>query len=240
MIKKYSYLLTLPAIAGLIFCTPGPAVYSVSGAQRIIDAGRAALCIPLKSMHVEYIDNTKSRAESQFTDSFLLEAANTFLLYETMRTFASARGAGPADTAARYSGPMASVLLHDTATLPEASKAIGELAARCSVDIVMLPYACTVRQQITQAKGWRGSSGPGYERPAAFSAATSVHVQLWSKTGRLIYERIGRSDTGKPILYSLLKKDVPAGDIVQFAKKMYAPPLIKSLYASVKKAMRFD
>jgi hypothetical protein len=239
--KQYSYLLVFTAIAGIIFCSPRTTVYSTSAAHRIFETHPAALCVPLAAIHAEYLDETKSRPESQYTDSFLLESTNAFLLFEAMRSFTGV----PHDTVRpdslnRFEIPKYSVLTHDTTSFPEASKRIRECAARYSVDIVVVPYACSVKQRITQAKGWRNSSGPGYDRPVSFSAATSVHIQIWSKEGQLLYERIGRSDTGKPILYSLLKKDAPKGDIIQFAKKLYAPPLIKSLYASVKSAMRFN
>jgi hypothetical protein len=239
--KQYSYILALTAISGIIFCSPQTTVYSTNAAQRLIETHPAALFVPLAAMRVEYIDETKSRPESQFTDSFLLESTNAFLLFEAMRSFASVpHDKGKPDSIGRFSGPGYSVLAHDTASRAEVSKWIRKCAARCSVDVVVVPYSCSVRQRVTQTKGWRNTGGPGYDRPVAFSAATSVHIQIWSKEGQLLYERIGRSDTGKPILYSLLKKKTPSGDIVEFAKKMYAPPLIKSLYASVKRAMRFN
>ena len=238
--KEYSYLLALSAIAVLIFCRQDTIVYSTVAPYQLVDSNLVALCLPLKKISVEYFDNTKMNPDSQFADSFLLEAANGFLLYEAMRSFKIVpREMGSQKPVVQFEGPGYSMLMHDTASLPEVSKRIRELAAHCSVDVVVLPYSCSIKQSVTQPKGWRNSTAPGYVRPVSFSAATSFHVQVWSRSGHLLYERIGRSDTGKPILYSLLKKDKPTPDLVQFAKKMYAPPLIKSLYSSIKHAMRF-
>ncbi len=239
--KKYSCLLGLAAIAGVIFCSPRITVYSTDAFHRIMETHPVALCLPLAAIRAEYLDETKSKPESQFADSFLLESVNAFLLYGTMQSFAVVpQGKLRPDSAQSPSCPGYSILARDTASFAETSKRIRDLAVRCSADVVVLPYACSVKQRISQAKGWRNTGGPGYDRPVSFSAATSVHIQIWSRDGRLLHERIGRSDTGKPILYSLLKKDKPAGDIVQFAKKMYAPPLIKSLYASMESALRLN
>jgi hypothetical protein len=239
--KKYSYLLAFLAIIVLFFCTPDTIVYSTVAPYQLVDSNLVAVCLPLKRIYVEYNDNTKLKPDSQFADSFLLEAANGFLLYEAMRSFKIApRGAVAQKSIEQFGCPGFSVLKHDTALLPEVSKRIRDLAVQCSVDVVVFPYSCTIKQTVMQPKGWRNRGGPGYERPVLFSAATSFQVQIWSRRGHLLYERIGRSDAGKPLFYSFLKKDKPDGDLVEFAKKMYAPPLIKSLYSSIKRAMLFN
>lgn len=240
-IKKYSYLLVPTAIACLIFCTPRTMTYSADAACRLADSNVVALCLPLKKIRVEYVDETKVKPVVQFADSFLLEAANGFLLYESMRAFkVSPRQADLHKLIEDFEGGVFSAFGNDSSRLAEVSQRVRDLAAACSVDVVVLPYSCFVKQRIAQPKGWRRSGGPGYERPIAFSATTSFHIQIWSRNGRLLFERIGMSNTGKPILYSFLKKEKPQGDIVQFAKKMYAPPLIKSLYASIQSAMHFN
>ena len=231
----------LTAIAGLIFCTPRTMMYSADAASRFANSNAIALCLPLKKIYVEYIDETKVKPAVQFADSFLLEAANGFLLYESMRAFkVSPQQADRHKVIEDFDGRGFSAFGHDSTRLAEVSQRVRGLAAACSVDVVVLPCSCLVKQRIAQPKGWRRSGGPGYERPVSFSAMTSFHIQIWSSGGQLLFERIGISNTGKPILYSFLKKDQPQGDIVQFAKKMYAPPLIKSLYASIQSAMHFN
>jgi hypothetical protein len=239
--KKYSFILAFPAISSLIFCTPPPMRYCNDSTHELANSGLIALCAPFKTLHVEYEDNTRLKPTVQYSDSFLLEAASSLLLFEATQKFkmlpSQRGGRNPVDTMASSAY---SVLTHDTTLFSETSKRIRELAARCSVDIVILPYSCFIIQQVRQPKGWRNCNGPGYGRPSAFSAKTNVHIQVWNKNGQLLFERIGRSDTGKPILYSLLKKENPGDDIVLFAKKIYAPPLIRSLSASIKNALRFN
>ncbi len=238
-IKKYSYILWLSAIPILISCASHAILYSHDTNSELINSELVALCLPFGDMHVEYIDDTKLKADHQYTDSFLLDAADGLLLYEVMKTFKiSPHRIQPQDSIEKLRNQRYSILAHDTASLQITSQSIRELAARCSVDIVVLPYSGSIEQRTIQSKGWRNSSGPGYERPVSFSAKTVVHIQLWNKEGRLLYERIAESTTGKPILYSFLKKEKSDGDIVRFAKNLYAPPLIKSIYASIKLAMR--
>ena len=197
--KKYSCLLSLTAIAGVIFCTPRTMVYSTDAFYRLAATHPSAICVPLTALRAEYLDETKSKPDGQFPDSFLLESANAFLLFETMKNFtAAAHGTGRPDSIEAIPFPRYSILEHDTASFAEVSKRIVELAARCSADVVVLPYSCYVKQRVMQAKGWRNGGGPGYDRPVSFSAVTSMHVQIWSRDGRLLHERVGRSDTGKP------------------------------------------
>jgi hypothetical protein len=240
-IKQFSYFLVISALCGLIFCTPTRMVYCANPTFRLKDSKSVALCVPFKKIHVEYFDDTKLKPDSQFTDSFFVEAANGFLLFEAMRDFKiAAQKPFQKEMIENLDGTGFSVLMNHTGSLPEVSRRIRDLATRCSVDIVIVPYSCSVSQWISQPKPWRNRNGPGYERPISFSATTSVHIQVWSKNGELLFERIGTSDTGKPLLYSKLKKEKPTDDIVQFAKKIYAPPLIKSLYTSIQRCMRFN
>jgi hypothetical protein len=236
----YRSLLAM-TVSGLVFCTPKTMMYSADAASRLSDPTIVALCLPLAKVRVDYIDETKLHPAAEFADSFLLEAANGFLLYESMRAFKmNCRQSGREKPCEAFEPGEFSAFSKDSSRFQEVSKRIRDLAEACSVDVVVLPRSCAIQQRIVQPKGFRGRSGPGYERPLSFSAVTSFHVQIWSRGGQLLYERIGRNSTGKPVLYAFLKKEKPAGDIVQFAKKMYAPPLIKSLYASIQSAMHFN
>jgi hypothetical protein len=127
----------------------------------------------------------------------------------------------------------------DTANLHFISLRVQELAKKHNTDFVVVPYSCEIKHVTIRPAGWRRDRfGSAYERPVSYTAKTSFHVQVWDKTGRLIYERIGKSDTGRPILYSFLKREKkPDKDIVKYAKRFYAPPLVKSLYNSIKLAM---
>jgi hypothetical protein len=39
-------------------------------------------------------------------------------------------------------------------------------------------------------------------------------------------------------MYSLLGKKQPGKDVVKFAKNMFAPPLVRSMYMSIQNAMK--
>jgi|GEM_PF-1080468 hypothetical protein len=241
--KKYNYSAPLAAISicGILLCTRPETAYFSNEHAELFNSNTIALCAPFKNMRVEYLDNTKLRPDSLYADSFLTEAANGLLMFEVAQRYrVSPERTSAEDSVENLEKRGYSALAHDTALRILTSKRVSALAEKYSVDLVVVPYSCVVKQRAEQEKGWRNSSGPGYDRPVSFSATTAVIIQLWDKSGRLLYERIGKGDTGRPILYTLFKKEKPGGDIVKFAKKMYAPPLIKSLYGSIKEAMRIQ
>jgi len=241
--KKYNYVVALAAISmcTILACSRPTLKYVRDPANELGNANLSALCLPFKNIRIEYLDNTKLKPDALYSDSFLVEAANGLLMYEVMQRFRmSPQQPQDGDSAERLELSGYSPLRGDTTVRATTSKRIAALADKYSVDLVVIPYSCVVKQRTVQKKGWRGNTGPGYDRPVAFSATASVTVQIWSRTGQLLYERVGGGDTGKPILYSVLKKEKSQGDIVKFAKKMYAPPLIKSLFASIKQAMRLS
>ncbi|HEX7511290.1 MAG TPA: hypothetical protein VF335_08320 [Chitinivibrionales bacterium] len=242
--KKYNYVVTLTAISicTILACSRSSLKYVWDPNHQLSNANQSALCLPFKNIRVDYIDNTKLRPDALYSDSFLVEAAGGLLMFEAMQRFRiSPERCVDNDSIQRLERAGYSPLTGDTTLKILTSKRIAALAEKYSVDIVIVPYSCVIRQQTEQKKGWRGHNGPGYDRPVSFSASTTVTVQLWNRSGQLLYERIGSDNTGKPILYAALKKEKPDADIVKFAKKMYAPPLIKSLFGSITRAMQlFD
>jgi len=240
-LKNILYVLLLASTICFSACSPGMLVYSGPERSQLNNPGQTALCLPVRSMRIEYFDNTQLRPDTQYSDVFLQEAATGLLMYEMGRHFTL----GPAqidssDSIEKFQTSRYSALSGDTALKLLVSRRIQALAEKYNVNIVVVPYAVYVRQRTVKPESWRADNGPGYDRPSSFTATTSVHVQFWNGKGRLLYERIGRSDTGKPVFYSLLKRENPHGDVVKFANKFYAPPLVKSLYASIKAAMRIN
>ena len=201
-------------------------------------SGLEALCIPITSLDIEYLDNTVYKPVSELTDSFLLESANGLFMYESMKRFKLKQADGAlADSAHRISSFGLSNL-HKGDTIPDSVVAfISELAARNEVDVVIIPVRCTVKHVTNRPDSYRKSSGPGYERPVSYVAKTSFQVQVFSSKGQLLCEQVGRTDSGQPILYSLFKETKPGADVVQFASRFYAPPLLKSLSQSIKIAL---
>lgn len=244
MVREFvkSVLMSLPALAAcFVSCSSHALVYSGAGRGQLDNPGQTALCLPVSKLHIEYIDNTQLRPESQYSDSFLEEAATGLLMYEAAQLFRIGQTQPDlTDSIEKFQASRYSVLAGDTALRLLVSRRVQNLAEKYGVNIIVMPYAISVKQFIVKPKGWRSGNGPGYDRPVSYTAKTSVHIQFWNSRGQLLYERVGRSDTGRPIFYSLLKKEKPGGDMVKFAKNFFAPPLVKSLYASLRTAMQIN
>jgi len=204
---------------------------------------KTALCLPVDTLHVHYADNTKALPDTLFNDSFFMEAANGLLAFEVSKNFAIRQWAPTdADSLGLFRHGGFSVLTKDTGSIQAMSHYVAVLAKKYNADLVVVPYACTIRHFTVRPAGWRSDkygTSPGYERPISYTAKTEFHVQIWDKAGMLLYERIGTSNTGRPVFYSFLKREKhPDKDIVKYAKRFYAPPLVKSLYNSIKAAMQ--
>jgi hypothetical protein len=244
MIFSFRHIAFVAAVAVFSGCSVRTATMANDPNGQILDRSKSLLCVPLDTLHVTYVDNTKAAPDTLFNDSFFLEAANSLLLYEASKNF-SVRQWTPgasfgADSLAVFRRGGYSRLARDTASLALASGRVKDLAKKYNADLVAIPYACVIRNLTVRPTGWRNGKydGPGYERPISYTAKTEFHVQIWDKNGALLFERIGKSDTGRPVFYSLLKKEKhPDKDIVKYAKRMYAPPLVKSLYNSIKASL---
>jgi hypothetical protein len=234
--------LAAPLIA--LGCAAHMATYVGDPQNQLLDRTKTALCIPVDSLHVTYTDNTKAVPDSQISDSFLTAAARSFFSFEISRCFHVVNcrkdsSDSASDSLQAFSAGHYSHLLGDTGAFALIGGRVRDLALKYKADFVIIPYSCTVRQISTRPEGWRNTQqAPAYERPVDYHAKTSFHVQIWDKSGRLVFERIGRDESGKPLFYSLFKKDkVPGKDLVEYAKRYYALPLVKSLYKSVRLAL---
>jgi hypothetical protein len=238
--KKILCLMISAAALCCAGCAGQMATWENDTASLLLDKSKSALCLPLDSLHVIYVDNTKSVADTLFNDSFFVEAVNGLLSYEVSQNFNICQGQPDSlDSLSLFRRNGYSILDKDTVYLQFISRHVQELAKKHHADIIIVPYSCEIKHVTIRPTGWRQDRfGSAYERPISYTAKTSFHVQVWDKTGRLLYERIGKSDTGRPILYSFLKREKkPDKDIVKYAKRFYAPPLVKSLYNSIKLAM---
>jgi hypothetical protein len=229
------------AVVAFCGCAANMATAVNDPANQLVNRAKNALCLPVDTLHVTYVDNTKAIPDTLFSDSFFMEAANGLLMYEVSKNFNISQWT-PQDTdsVAFFRQGGFSPLTHDTGSLHLIARRVSELAKKYNADLIVVPYSCRIKHFTVRPAGWRNDkyAGPGYERPISYTAKTEFHVQIWDNNGTLLFERIGKSDTGRPILYSFLKKEKrPDKDIVKYAKRFYAPPLVKSLFNSIKAAM---
>lgn len=194
-----------------------------------------ALFVPIGSVVIKENARTAPKQSSQI-DSFFIDAANSLLANELSQHFkmipcTTKTPSVPLGDALRYSRLRNSKEQKKT----EVSEAVRILATSCNADVIVVVYECSVKQNVYQPKGWRGGKYESghYGRPTSYQAATSVHLQIWSAEGKLWYEKIGTAKTEQPFLYSVFKRNKPGDNIVQYARRLYAPPLIRALYKAV-------
>ncbi|HMD68424.1 MAG TPA: hypothetical protein VKF42_06040, partial [Chitinivibrionales bacterium] len=239
--KQIPLSVILAAALGLSGCAGRMATYTSDPSNVLLDRGKTALCIPLDSLRVTYVDNTTSSPDTLFSDSFFVEAANRLFAYEVSKNFKTCGEASrdESDSLALFPRTGYSRLDRDTVDLQRISGRVHQLADKYNADLVVIPYSLTIRQVTIKPAGWRNDRfGPGYERPVTCTAKTSFHVQIWDRSGRLVYERTGKSNTDRPFLYSLFKREKkPDKDIVKYARRFFAPPLVKALYKAIELAM---
>jgi hypothetical protein len=238
--NKTIHAFVLVAALVLSGCAVRMATYTSDPSNVLLNRGKVALCVPLDSVRLASVDNTTSSPDTLFSDSFLVEAANRMLAFEVSKNFKTgALKRDNSDSAAVFPHTGYSRLDRDTADLQRIAALVRRLAEKNGADLVVIPYSLTIRQVTIKPAGWRNDRfGPGYERPVSYTAKTSFHVQIWDRTGRLVYERTGKTDTGRPFLYSLFKREKKIDkDIVKYAKRFFAPPLVKALYKAIELAM---
>ena len=206
------------------------------GRALLMDPAKCIAIVPITVVRQKLFDNTKALPDTRFSDSFFVEAVNGLMPYEVSQRFRLCPAEKP-DSA----GPMVvarySELTGEKSDRDSAIAQVRRIAARCGADLVAVPFACSIEHHVNQPKGWRNGQGY-YEKPISYAAETAFHLQIWTGDGRLIFERIGVATTGRPVLYSIFKKEKQGTEaIADFARHFYAPPLVKSLYAAIKNAM---
>jgi hypothetical protein len=234
------YIISVIASSMLISCAVQPALqYRNPQAQFLSGNNSRALMMPVKNIKAEYRDNTKSIPRADFSDSFLVESVNSFIIFGLSKSFQVIPWTGPdSPDSSAPQPPVYSRLNADTGNLEATAAYVQNLAAQGKVDIVVIPYLCELKYFVFQPEGWRGKYDNSYAKPATYSAQTIVVLQLWSKNGVLLVERKAATDTGRPLLYSILKQEKPKKDLVVYAKNIYAPPLVKSMYNAVMSALQ--
>ena len=128
--------------------------------NQLLNRSKTALCLPVDTIHVSYVDNTKAIADTLFNDSFFIEAANSLLLYEAAKNFPLRQLDGApkdasfgADSLAAFRRGGYSRLTHDTASLPLIAGLVRDLAKKYNADLVIVPYAYAVRNVVIRPAG---------------------------------------------------------------------------------------
>jgi len=115
------------------------------------------------------------------------------------------------------------------------------LAKKYNADLVVVPYACTIRHFTVRPAGWRKrqyGTSPGYERPISYTAKTEFHVQIWDRRACFCTSGSAQATRQTGFLFVPEREKHPDKDIVKYAKRFYRTPLVKSLYNSIKAAMQ--
>jgi len=171
-------------------------------------------------------------------DSFFIEMANTLALYEISRHFKVKPAQTDANGSARKEND--SLLFHarwsrlarDTGGPVDSIRAfVKKTAEKYSVDLVIIPYACSLKETETQTRGWRNDKyGTYYEKPSAVNATAFFQIQIWDKFGVLQFEQKGSGQSKQPLLYDAFKQSQAANqDLVDFSKNIFAPELVRAL-----------
>lgn len=198
--------------------------------------------IPLDSVTVQYFDNTKLVPDTQFSDSFFTEAANSLIKYVCKKNFTLHADLMSTD---ELQSTITQVFRHrfsnfgkEDQSYDSVSLYMKMISTTLGTDLVLFPYLCQIKHITFQPKGWR--QAPNYQRPVKYIAFAEVHLQIWDNQGNLIHEIISKDDTGRPILYSFFKKDKPKEDVVSYAKNYFAPPLVRALSKAINNTMPFN
>ncbi|MBD3344567.1 MAG: hypothetical protein GF401_05850 [Chitinivibrionales bacterium] len=233
-------LIIVPVL--LSFCANRSTMVYVHNNHDILsDSTATVLYIPLQQIITEYFDNTRIHPDTQFADSFFLEALNGLVPFELGKHFQIHQSDSLGDSIGKLFEKRASFLKNDTTHFDSISFYIYQLTKKYKVDLVAFPYSCCIQHRVAQPRGWRNDKyGEGhYSRPVSYAAQTKFHLQIWDNRGNLLFERIGANTTKRPILYSIFKREQGDKDINEFARRFYAPPLVRSLYKSASSSMIF-
>jgi hypothetical protein len=225
----------------LFFCSPIPLVYTADSFGSTQVRGAPALYVPLEMVAVEYHDNTRARPEKQFDDTFFIDAANGLALYELSRIFQVLEGPDSLrDSLRSLCRFRYSRIDSSRDSLPRVAALVRAAAKLSGADFVVLPYACSIRHSVIRQPGWRNDKYESghYERPTEHAARARFHIQVWTNDGEILYERAVSAVTREPFLYSMFKQAQKGRDIAVYARKYFAPPMVKALSKAIRESLR--
>ncbi|NLG18358.1 MAG: hypothetical protein GX556_13580 [Fibrobacter sp.] len=218
--------------------------YYAADSSVLNDRTQTVLCLPVRSIQSRYVDNTAIKPEIEFSDSFYIEAANSLLLFELTHLY---KVSGlDSDSAAMKPLPEIkdswSNLVKSEGSKEEISELIRSTAEQFNADLIVIPYSCSIKHSAVRPGGWRdGKFSGSYDRPVSYTATAQFHLQIWSKDGNLLFEKIGKGSNGRPVFYPLFKNKVKTdAKNPEFAHKIFAPPLVKALNEAIRSSLKIQ
>jgi hypothetical protein len=171
------------------------------------------------------------------SDSFFVEMANALVLNEISLHYKIISYKQDTNDTAHKSGTACqpqtrwSPLNRDTGSSERVGSFVKKIAGKYGVDLIILPYECSLKETETQKTAWRDNKyGKYYDKPSTVDANALFHVQIWDKNGRLHYERIGTSLCKRQAFYEALKQTQPRNkSLVDYSKNIFAPTAVRAL-----------
>lgn len=180
---------------------------------------------------------TPSPPSSIKNDSFFIEMTNTFALNEIQQHYKAILFRQDTSDMSQNSGTIVNLqtrwspLSHDTGFSEKVGSFVKKAAEKYRVDLVIIPYECSLKETETQRAAWRNNKyGRYYDKPSTVDAKALFHVQIWDKSGRLLYERKGTGKSKRPVLYETLKQKKPQNQsLADYSKNVFAPTIVRAL-----------
>ena len=195
------------------------------------------VCVPLASINVSTVDTSTLSVSGVENDSFYISAVNGILAYESGRKFVMCREKDVLNDSVRAQLlPLSYLLSCGSTQFGQLGEHIRRLCASSGADLVILPICCSVTQKLTIGPdNERTRSEAAYGIPLVYIVESSVHIQLWSKEGTMLFERVGTACITKPLFPSAYSKfhDEPDGQVSGKIKKPFASHVIKSINRAI-------
>lgn len=241
VIHKIRWVFVFTGILFVCFIPRQSNLYENAGEQ-LSDTSAAVLYIPIENVKSQVKNNYTSEKHVEFKDLFIREVVNGLVPYELTKYFHVAR---TLDSFAIWKDmldnrPNWSILRGDTGSPKRTAAWVRDIAKTWSVDLIVIPYACHVYHDVKIPKVWKTCSYSflSYERPMEYSVQSFFHIQIWTKDGVLIFERIGKGCTKHPVHYSLMQQDTTKTiSIEKCTQRFFGSQLVKSLEDAVADAL---
>ena len=202
---------------------------------------KTALFVKLNSINIRYINNVLPVSNTEFNDSFYLDAANELAFFRISNLYNISDNQIVSLNTKEHTNKTKiqfSIIENDTLLKDSACEIIKEIAQKNNADYVIIPYSCEIKYSALQPESWRNYSG-SYEQPVTYTASANFHLQIWNKKGELLFEKKGSGKNGRPMFYNTFKRKKPDENIVSYAKKLYAPPMVRALNEAIQYATKY-